>query len=88
MLASSVVPLPIDRVIVERIDPSKTASGALSYLITAHTADEASRHVQYQTMRVLDAAACQRSLDLGIPVRIRWKQTEFGRDITRVEIER
>jgi len=89
VLAHSVVPLPIDRVIVDRVDAVPTVKpGCTSYTITANTVEDQPRRRQYQTVRELDASACQRSKELQIPIRIRWKRTNYGNDITRVEIER
>ncbi len=83
-----VTPLPIDRVIVDRIDAISTdALGGTSYTITASVVGD-HRRVQYKTISDLDASACDRSLKWRLPLLIRWKQTADGKDITRVQIER
>ena len=89
MLAQRVEPLPIDRVIVERIDQAQTGiSGCVNYTITGRTADEPSRHVQYQTLSDWRAALCERAKTSGATVLIRWRQTAYAKDISRVEIAR
>ncbi len=89
MCAQRIEPLPIDRVFVERIDSAQTGiPGCLSYTVTGHTADAAARHVQYQTVSDWKASACQRACELQRPVLIRWRQTAYAKDISRVEIAR
>ncbi len=86
---SRVEPLPIDRVIIERIDPAQTGiPGCVSYTVSGRTADDSARHVQYQTLSDWRAAMCERASKTGVPVRIRWRQSAYAKDITRVEIER
>ncbi len=86
---SRVEPLPIDRVIVERIDSVATGiPGCTSHTITCHTADDAARHVQYQTVSDWRAAMCERAMKAEKPVLIRWYRTAFAKDISRVEIAR
>ncbi len=87
MPAIAVTPLPIDRVIVERIDPAQTGiPGCVNYTITGRTVDEPSRHVQYQTLSDWRASLCERAAKSGTPVLIRWRQTAYAKDISRVEI--
>lgn len=87
-MLTRVEPLPIDRVIVDRIDQADTSKpGCTNYTITAYTVND-QRRVQYQTIRELDASACERSRTLKIPILIRWHRSSFGKDISRVEIER
>jgi hypothetical protein len=83
-----VVPLPIDRVMIERVDQAQTGKpDCISYTITAHTV-EGSRHVQYQTLSDWKASACEIARQTGKPIRIRWTNDGHGKRISRVEVER
>ncbi len=77
--------MPIDTVIVHRVDASKTGDpDVMSYCITANTLGPQPMIMQFQTVNQWESAFCKESIKPRTHLLIEWIQTRYGKDIVKV----
>ena len=77
--------MPVDRVIVHRVDAAQTSNpDVMSYTITGNTCEATPRIVQYQTVNQWESAYCKESIKPRTILLIEWLLTRYGKDIVKV----